>query len=288
MSSSELTDNHDDHSAAPLDVLRQFARRREMRPPTEQCELCSAEIAADHRHLLEVSNRALICVCRPCSILFGDPAAGGGKYRLVPSRYLKLPDFQMTDEQWDDLMIPVNMVYMFHSTSTNRVVAYYPSPAGAMESTLSLEGWDELVSSNPILNDLEPDVEALLINRVQNKGRGEDYREHYIVPIDICYELVGLIRLKWKGLSGGEEVWQAIANFFTGLRSRATTLSRDEANSWHTPTPWQGFGTSYAFDDRSMSSSRSDDIQNGDESLASNDIGVPGLRSDGMKGEPDA
>ncbi len=287
MPSSELTDNHDDRSAAPLDVLRQFARKREARPPAEQCELCSAEIAANHRHLLEISNRTLICVCRPCSILFGDPVAGGGKYRLVPARYLKLQDFQMTDEQWDELMIPVNMVYMFHSTSTNRVMAYYPSPAGAMESMLSLQGWDELVSSNPILNDLEPDVEALLINRVQNRG-SENYREHYIAPIDICYELVGLIRLKWRGLSGGEEVWQAIANFFTSLRSRATTVSRDEANSWTRSTPWQGFGTGYTFDDRSMPSARSDDIQNGDESHASNDIGMPDLRSNGMKGEPNA
>src|SRR5947199_8329484 len=117
MSSSELTNNHDNHSAAPLDVIRHFARKREMRPPVEQCELCSAELATHHRHLLEVSNRAFICVCHPCSILFGDPQAGGGKYRLVPSRYLLLPDFQMTDEQWDALMIPVNMVYIFHSTS---------------------------------------------------------------------------------------------------------------------------------------------------------------------------
>jgi hypothetical protein len=220
MSSSELTNNRDEPSAAPLDVLRQFARKRETRPPAEQCELCSAEIAADHRHLLELSRHTLVCVCQPCSILFGDPGAGGGKYRLVPWRYLILPDFQMTDEQWDDLLIPVNMVYIFHSTSANRVMAFYPSPAGAMESQLTLEGWDALVNSNPILNDLEPDVEALLINRVRNRG-GEDYREHYIVPIDTCYKLVGLIRLKWKGLSGGEEVWKAIAEFFADLRTKS-------------------------------------------------------------------
>ncbi len=229
MSSSELTNNHDDRSAAPFDVLRQFARKREMRPPAEQCELCSTEIAADHRHLLELSKRTLVCVCHPCSILFGDPGSGGGKYRLVPSRYLILPDFQMTDEQWDDLMIPVNMVFIFHSTTANRVMAFYPSPAGAMESTLTLEGWDALVGSNPILNELDPDVEALLINRVRN--RGEDYREHYIVPVDACYELVGLIRLKWKGLSGGEEVWKAIAEFFASLRKRAPPVGESSADT---------------------------------------------------------
>jgi len=241
MSSSEFTNNRDDRSAAPFDVLRQFARRRETRPPAEHCELCSAEIPTKHRHLLQISNRELICVCHPCSILFGDPVAGAGKYRLVPSRYLLLPDFQMTDEQWDSLMIPVNMVYVFQSTITNRVMAFYPSPAGAMESMLSLEGWDELVSSNPVLNELEPDVEALLINRVQNKGGEGNYREHYIVPIDTCYELVGLIRLKWKGLSGGEEVWKAIAEFFADLRKRALPV---EGNSTSTQqmasTPWRG------------------------------------------------
>jgi len=163
----------------------------------------------------------------------------------------------MTDEQWDDLMIPVNMVDIFCSTGrgertpseagvamraekANRVMAFYPSPAGAMESLLSLEGWDELVSSNPILNDLEPDVEALLINRVQNRG-GDNYREHFIVPIDTCYELVGLIRLKWKGLSGGEEVWKAIAEFFAGLRKRATPVGKSSSDTHSANrTPWRG------------------------------------------------
>jgi hypothetical protein len=41
------------------------------------------------------------------------------------------------------------------------------------------------------------------------------------VPIDACYRLVGLIRLHWKGLSGGNEVWQEIGSFFAGLRSQA-------------------------------------------------------------------
>jgi len=237
MSSSELTNNNpDERPAAPLDILRQFARRRETRPPTEQCELCSAEIPANHRHLLELSKNTLVCVCRPCSILFGDQGAGSGKYRLVPSRYLLLPDFHMTDEQWEELTIPVNMVYIFHSTLANRVMAFYPSPAGAIESMLSLQGWDALVNSNAILKDLEPDVEALLINRV------ESYREHYIVPIDTCYELVGLIRLKWKGLSGGEEVWKAIAEFFASLRKRAITVEGDPRISTQhiASTTWRG------------------------------------------------
>src|SRR5690349_18056586 len=134
MSSSEQTNNNADNSASSLDILRQFARRREKRPPAEQCELCSEEIPAQHNHLLEVSNRTLVCVCRPCSILFSDPGAGSGKYRLVPSRFLLLQDFHMTDEQWENLAIPVNMVYMFYNTMAQCVMTFYPSPAGAMES----------------------------------------------------------------------------------------------------------------------------------------------------------
>jgi len=84
-----------------------------------------------------------------------------------------------------------------------------------MESLLGLENWESLISSNPLLNDLEPDVEALLINRVR------DTREYYIVPIDACYRLVGLIRVSWKGLSGGEKVWKTIAEFFADLRAKS-------------------------------------------------------------------
>src|SRR2546430_17049808 len=97
MSSSELTNEHGDQSAAPLDVLRQFARKREMRPPAEQCELCSVEIAAVHRHLLDLSRRTLGCVCHPCSILFGDPGGGSGKDRLFASRHLQIWKFHIDD-----------------------------------------------------------------------------------------------------------------------------------------------------------------------------------------------
>lgn len=285
MSSSEPTNDNDDRSAAVPEILRQFTRRREARPPGEQCELCSTEIWPNHRHLLELSKRMLICVCQPCSILFGDPGAGGGKYRLVPIRYLFMPDFQMTDEQWDNLMIPVNMVYMFRSTLGKNVIAYYPSPAGAMESLLDLEGWEELVNSNPILNDLEPDVEALLINRVENRG-GDHYREHFIVPIDACYELIGLIRLHWRGLSGGEKVWKAIAEFFTDLRKKATTVGGTAGTQQKAATPWRGVSESHAFNDASASVHNSSCDVSATLPLSQEERTT--LRSEGMKGDANA
>jgi hypothetical protein len=218
MSASFLAGDRGERSGAPIEALRRFARPREPeRVPqnVEHCELCSEAIPADHRHLLDLSKRSLLCACQACSLLFTEEGTGGLRYRLVPRRYLALLDFQMTDWQWDELRIPVNMAFLFPSTEAKQVMAFYPSPAGATESLLDLEGWEELVSSNPLLRGLEPDVEALLINRVK------DAREHYIVPIDTCYELVGLIRTSWRGLSGGEEAHQAIAAFFQNVRAKA-------------------------------------------------------------------
>ena len=40
----------------------------------------------------------------------------------------------MTDSQWDGLMMPINMAFFFKSTPQSRVIALYPSPAGATES----------------------------------------------------------------------------------------------------------------------------------------------------------
>lgn len=121
----------------------------------------------------------------------------------------------MSDAMWDSLAIPVNMAFLLISAPSGGLHAYYPSPAGATESLLTLEGWSELVTANPLLATLEPDVEALLINRVG------DARDFFAAPIDRCYELVGMLRVHWRGLSGGTEVWQRVGEFFTDLRTHA-------------------------------------------------------------------
>ena len=220
MSASFPINDNDGRTAVPLRALRQFTQERKpatARPARERCELCSETIAPQHRHLLELSNHTVLCACNACSLLFGRDGAAGGKYRLLPQRYLFLPDFHMTEEQWDALMIPVNMVYIFRNTTVGRVTAFYPGPAGATESLLNLENWEVLAANNPILNNLEPDVEALLINRVKHAN------QYYIVPIDACYQLVGMIRLSWRGLSGGEQVWKAIDDYFTAIRAKSQT-----------------------------------------------------------------
>lgn len=188
------------------------ALRRFVREPAavEHCELCGEPISADHSHLTEPASHRLLCACRSCAMMFANRA--DGRYRTVPGRTQVLPRFQMTDAQWDDLAVPIGMAFFFRSTADDRVVALYPGPAGATESQLSLTAWDELVAANPVLGQLEPDVEALLVNRIDGA------REYYRLPIDQCYALVGLMRSHWRGLSGGEEAWAAIRHFFEGLR----------------------------------------------------------------------
>src|ERR671919_1659900 len=115
----------------------------------EHCDLCSEPIPPEHRHLLEVSTREMMCACRPCSILFDREAASEGRYRLVPDRPLFLEDFEMEDAQWESLRIPVDMAFFFHSAPAERGVAFYPSPMGPTESLLKLDAWEELEISNP-------------------------------------------------------------------------------------------------------------------------------------------
>jgi hypothetical protein len=195
--------------------LRSFARKR---LPVERCELCSAALAHAHPHLIELATRQIVCACDACSLLFDGLA--GGKYKRVSRRILQLADFQITDGQWEEMLIPISMAFFFYSSTHSRMIALYPSPAGAVESLLRLDAWSEIVNRNPALNKLEPDIEALLVNRVGHAREGTA-AEYYLAPIDECFRLVGLIRTYWKGLSGGDQIWVEIANFFAALRGRA-------------------------------------------------------------------
>lgn len=201
------------------------ALRRFIRPRTavERCDLCSLEVAPEHPHLFEPKTRQLQCACDACAILFSNQ--GDGRYARVPRRPTFMPGFRLTDLQWNSLMLPIQLAFFFNSSTENKVIALYPSPAGATESLLPLEAWDDIVRSNPGLQTMRADVEALLVNRVREN------REYFIAPIDKCYELVGLIRSKWTGLSGGAEVWRDIDKFFSVLKERSRTAAGEVANA---------------------------------------------------------
>jgi hypothetical protein len=173
--------------------------------------------------MLDLRQRRLLCACRACSTLFDTRAAGGAHYRLIPERRLALDDFRLRDADWERLRIPVDMAFFFHNTEAGRVFAFYPSPMGATESRLELEAWQQIVAANSVLEEMEPDVEALLVNRA--KGT----RRHWIVPIDDCYRLVAVIRTRWRGFTGGKEVWLELDGFFDELDRRAQSGAKATA-----------------------------------------------------------
>jgi hypothetical protein len=190
-------------------------------PEEERCDMCGQLIPPVHRHLLDVQKRQLLCACRACSVLFDRSAAGGGHYRLVPDRCLRIADFDLDAAEWTSLDIPVGLAFIFHSSAAERPVAFYPGPMGATESALTLATWDGIVERNPVIEGMQTDVEALLVNR----ARGE--HAHWLVGVDKCYELAGLIRTGWRGFTGGEEVWQKIERFFDELRGQSRTVTRE-------------------------------------------------------------
>jgi len=197
-----------------LATLQQFVRKPG--EGAQVCELCAKPIASEHSHLLELGTRRITCACEACSILFGGNARQ--RYRRIPRDIYRLDNFTMDDHEWESLLIPINLAFFVYSSAAGKMLAQYPSPGGVMESSLDLEYWNVIAERNPLLTRLEPDVEALLVNRI---GK---HPEYFRVPIDRCFQLVGVIRTLWRGLSGGEQVWTEIDNFFHELASQSGGL----------------------------------------------------------------
>ncbi len=204
---------------AVLQRIRASAPPRQAAPVDEVCELCSEPIASEHRHLVDLRSRKLLCACRGCFLLFESEGAGGDHFRSVPERYLAFGDFELSRAQWDSLQIPVSVAFFFLNSELQRIAAFYPGPAGATESELPLDTWAELVAANPQLSTMQPDVEAFLVRAASD--RGDRHAECYIVPIDACYELVGHLRLLWRGFDGGSEANQKLDVFFADIEARA-------------------------------------------------------------------
>jgi hypothetical protein len=180
-------------------------------PPSEHgiCELCPIGISEEHRHLIHLEERRIVCVCGTCWSL----RSGDAEFRPVGSRRVWLDGVRISDEQWAGFQIPIGLAFFMISSVTGTVIALYPSPAGATESELDLEAWADVCAANPEL-ELEPDSEALIVNRLA------DPPQHMIAPIDAAYGLVGVVKSSWEGISGGAGVPDAVSAYIEGLRAR--------------------------------------------------------------------
>ena len=174
--------------------------------------MCGAPVADEHQHVVDVGSRSLMCTCRPCYLLFTHDDAALA-YRAVPDRYLSFPD--LPAPVWDELELPVGTAFLFLNSTLDRVVAFYPGPAGATESELPLGAWDRVVAAAPGLGTLAQDVEALLVRTTDQQVRA------FLVPLDACYELVGHLRSLWRGFDGGRQVRERLDAFFASVQARS-------------------------------------------------------------------
>ncbi|HET7814256.1 MAG TPA: DUF5947 family protein [Candidatus Baltobacteraceae bacterium] len=181
----------------------------------EVCEMCATPIDERHPHLVDMRDRRLLCACRACHMLFVPDGAAQGRYRAVGTRVAALPRSLIDGPQFDALQIPIGLAFLFFNSATNRVEAFYPGAAGATQSELSMDAWTMLVSEEPLLQTMQPDIEAALVYR-----RRGGTSEAYVVPIDACYELVALVRMAWQGFDGGDDARERIEGFFARIRGQ--------------------------------------------------------------------
>ena len=205
-----------------LAALKTYSRTWQPVAPAEsRCQLCALALDAHpHAHVVDLERRSLLCACQACAALAAQARTSVARFRLVPTRVLIDPAFVLDRAQWDALRIPVRLAFIFFNTLEDRWVAFYPSPAGAAESALSLDGFRALAARSPLVAAIEPDVEALLV-----RGHASGAFDAFLVSIETCYRLVGQVRLHWQGIHGGDRAWQEIDGFFTGLRAQARPLA---------------------------------------------------------------
>jgi hypothetical protein len=189
--------------------------------------MCNTEVAHQHGHVADVEAHRLLCTCRACFLLFTNAGAGSGRFRAVPQDVRRVVDVAISEGQWAALQIPVDLAFFLRQTGAENVGAYYPGPGGATESLLDLASWAEVLDANPVLGQAEPDVRAILLRRSAGGYLC------YLVPVDRCYELVGIVRQSWVGFNGGGEVWARVDGFFADLDREGRPVDRTGAAVTH-------------------------------------------------------
>src|SRR5262249_38904442 len=122
------------------------------------CWRCAEALPDTHLHVLD--GEGVACACAACA----------KTARLVPPRFERLERSPVDDVVWASLGLPIGLACFVRSSAQGRLVAWYPGPAGATKSALAIE----------LDLELEPDVEALIVDRL---GSPAAYR----VSVDACY-----------------------------------------------------------------------------------------------------
>jgi Family of unknown function (DUF5947) len=177
-----------------------------------RCELCAAALGEDHSHVVDRTARRLLCACSACFVAFAGE--GHPRFRAVPQRIRAVePGLHSVD--LEALGVPVGLAYFFRSSTLDRWIAVFPSPAGPTEAELP-DGALERLAASTTVGGISDDVEAILVYRRRSGSVAS-----FIVPIDICYELTGLVRRHWRGIDGADEANALIETFVARLGERA-------------------------------------------------------------------
>lgn len=202
------------------------ALRRFSRPPSgaaEKCEGCWAPLASAHEHRLHLgatsSDRKLECVCPACAA--ADVA--GAPWKRVPNRCVRAQGLDAADVEWDALGVPIRLAFFVVAEGDPQPLAFFPSPAGPIELQPDLATFGRMREKSVAVQRMRPDVEALLVHHARPADDGgPSPGEQYVVSVDVCYRLVGIVRAHWRGFGGGAEVWRRIEALFVALGREAT------------------------------------------------------------------
>lgn len=196
-----------------LHPLQRFVRATNERRYSSRCERCGEPLRQLHRHIVDLEGHRLLCTCQACTMRASEDREG--QYRVIPERVRSHVSWAPTADEWRTLGIPGQLAFFVRLSRLGRWVAVVPSAAGAAEVGLPRRAWDGFVQRSPIARYVAPDVEALLM-----RGTGAQSFECFLTPIDICYELVALVRQNWRGLDGGDAARAELDAFFERLRRR--------------------------------------------------------------------
>jgi hypothetical protein len=198
------------------------ALERFVRPTPERCQRCESALSARHRHAFDVTERSLVCICTACALL--ESRAPLGRVRLVPESARGASSWAPDDAAWQALGIPKGLVFFVYHSARARWVAHLPTPFGALEADIAPEASGALAAGSTLLRSIQPDVEALLVRN----WRGRPCQS-YAVPIDICYELVAIVRGKFRGCNGRRAIEEKVAEFFADLERQCRARPATEA-----------------------------------------------------------